>query len=103
MPVKLSKKSLPYVALVVVVVGAGLYYLWGRPSETGPVVTSEATPQSSSEATFLGLANELNTVSFDSTLFSDPRFTSLKDIHTNIVAEPIGRRDPFGGLAGIKP
>lgn len=97
---KLSKKTLPYVALVVVVIGAAAYYMWGRPNTT-PVVTADMQPQSASEATFLGLATELDTVSFESSIFSDPRFTVLKDIHTTVVAEPVGRRDPFGGLTGI--
>ncbi len=100
MPFKITRKQLPYIALVIVVVGAGMYYMWGRPS-TGSVVTADVTPQSSVEATFLGLASELDTVTLDASLFSDVRFLSLKDIHTTIIAEPAGRRDPFASLPGI--
>lgn len=97
---KFSRKNLPYIALAIVVLGAAVYYLWGRPN-TDPIVTTDATPQSSSEATFLNLVGELENVSFEGTIFTDARFLSLKDIHTNIVAEPTGRRDPFGVLPGI--
>lgn len=101
MPTNLfSRKTLPYVALAVVLVGAALYYLWGRPASTD-VITEDALPQSASEAVFLGLAGELDTVTFDGAIFTDPRFLSLKDIHTNVVEEPVGRRDPFASLPGI--
>lgn len=100
MPFKLNKKQLPYIALVIVVIGAAMYYLWGRPS-TDEVVTADITPQSSVEATFLGLATELDSVTLDPTIFSDPRFQMLKDIHTTIISEPAGRRDPFANLPGL--
>ncbi len=100
MPFKISRKQLPYIALAIVVVGAGLYFLWGRPASDS-VVTADVTPQSSQEATFLGLATELDAVTLDSGIFNDPRFTTLKDIHTTIISEPIGRRDPFANLPGV--
>lgn len=95
-----SKKNLTTAAVVIIVVGVAAYLLFGR-STNDEIVTAMDAPGSESEATFLGLASELDTVNFVGTIFTDPRFTSLQDIHTNIIQEPIGRRDPFAQLPGM--
>ncbi len=88
------------VGVLIVVLGiAGIYYGFFN-GEKGEVVTSSNEPSSKSEATFLGFSGELETVTFDSAIFSDPRFTNLKDIRTTIIDEASGRRDPFGPLTG---
>ncbi len=92
------KKNLSIVALIIVATGAAIYYLY--PQE-GATVTSSGTPSSSSEAAFLGYAGELETVTFNAGIFADPRFLSLKDIHTTVVSELAGRRDPFAPLSGV--
>ena len=95
-----SKKNLTTAAIVVIVLGVVAYFLFMRGTNDA-VVTAVGTPGSEAEATFLGLASELETVSFDGSIFTDPRFTSLRDIHTNIIQEPVGRRDPFAQLSGV--
>lgn len=91
------KKNLSIIALVIVATGAAFYYL--APGEEEIVTSSD--PASSSEATFLGFASELETVTFNPEIFSDPRFVSLKNIRTGIVSELSGRRDPFAPLSGV--
>jgi len=95
-----SKKNLTTAAIVIIVVGIAAYFLFGR-STNDEIVTAVGAPGSEAEATFLGLASELETVNFIGTIFTDPRFTSLQDIHTSIIQEPIGRRDPFAQLSGM--
>lgn len=94
------KKNVTVGAVVVVLLGGAAYFLWGR-ADTTPTVTVSGDPGSADEATFLSLATELDTVTFDPAIFTDPRFTSLRDIHTNIVPEAQGRRDPFAALPGL--
>ena len=86
---------------MIVVLGGALYFLMGTGSNQDAIITENGAPSSSTEATFLGLASELETVTFDSAIFSDPRFTRLQDISTAVVNETSGRRDPFGPLVGI--
>ncbi len=95
-----SKKNLITAAIVIIVVGVAAYFLFGK-SKSDEIVTAVSAPGSEAEATFLGLATELDTVNFAGTIFTDPRFTSLRDIHTNITQEPTGRRDPFAPLSGV--
>lgn len=95
------KKNLSFIALVIVASGALVYYMFFNGDNSLATVTSSGNPSSSSEATFLGFASELETVVFEADIFSDPRFTSLKDIRTTVVPELSGRRDPFAPLAGV--
>ena len=93
------KKNILIVTLIVVIIGAGAYYL--NKGNSKGVITTTAPPGSPTEATFLGFASELDTVSFNTTIFTDPRFMALEDIHTSVVNELAGRRDPFGQLVGL--
>lgn len=94
----LSKKNMSIAALVIVLFGAGVYFFAGS---GGAVTTITAVPSSQTEATFLGLASELDTVTFNTSIFTDQRFLKLQDIHTSIIQEQVGRTDPFAPLAGV--
>lgn len=87
--------------LIAIVIGIGLllaagYFLFMRAPQEAPLTSSE--PTSPAELTFVNLASQLEPLGFNTGILSDPRFTSLVDIHTAIVPEPAGRRDPFAPL-----
>ncbi len=87
---------------VLLIGGAYLYFFPATPAQS-PL--SATTPASADEQQFLSLAGELDTVSFDSSIFTDPRFNSLVDLTIQVTPEPLGRSDPFAplpGLAGAK-
>jgi len=86
-------------ALVIVLFGAGIYFFAGKGNSD--TITADTLPGSSSEVTFLGLASELDTVSFSNAIFTDQRFLILQDIHTGVIPEQVGRTDPFAPLAGV--
>ena len=97
---KFLKKNISLVALIIVIIGAAAYYMTKDGGNTD-IVTEGEPPSSSTEATFLGFSSELESVTFDSAIFADPRFTALKDIRTSVIEEGKGRRDPFAPLAGV--
>lgn len=86
------------IALVIgiVLLGAAAYLLFFKSPTDGLVVT--ASPTSPAESTFVNLASKLEPLGFDTSVLSDPRFTALRDIHTTIVPETAGRRDPFAPI-----
>ena len=94
-----SKKNMSVAALVIVLFGAGVYFLGG--SNDVATITADTAPTSRTEATFLGLASELDTVSFEKAICTDQRFLILQDIHTGVVQEQTGRTDPFAPLQGV--
>lgn len=89
-------KNLIIAAVVgaVLIIAAGYLLLFKPPAD----VVSEETPTSPEEIAFVNLASQLDPLTFDTSIFSDTRFTSLIDIHTAVVPEPSGRRDPFAPL-----
>lgn len=97
---KFLKKNMSLVALIIVIIGAAAYYMT-KDGATTDVVTEGELPTSETEATFLGFSSELESVTFDASIFTDPRFMALTDIRTSIVDESKGRRDPFAPLAGV--
>lgn len=80
--------------LAALVVCAGAY--WFFFSGGGNDVALTATPPTTgAQATFQSLGLQLGNISFDSSIFSDPRFSSLVDLATPVAPESLGRTDPF--------
>lgn len=80
---------------IILLLGAGIALF---SSSAGTVALQSSTTTSDAEATFVNLTAQLEPIGFDTSILSDPRFTSLVDIHTAIVPEPTGRRDPFAPI-----
>jgi hypothetical protein len=97
----ISRTTTIYIALGIVVLGIVAYFFMGRTNELPTVSISGVAPTSEAQATFISLAAQLEPISFDGRILSDPRFTALQDIHTGIVPETQGRTDPFAPLAGV--
>ncbi len=75
--------------------GAG-YFLFVKPATGTNTITVEGNASTSpEESTFVNLAAQLEPLGFDTSILSDPRFVSLIDLHTAVIPEPAGRRDPF--------
>lgn len=95
--INLNKNTIIAIVVGVVVLGGAAYLLFAKPADsTATVTASEAA--SPAELTFVNLASQLEPLGFDTSILSDPRFTSLVDIHTAIIPEPNGRKDPFAPL-----
>jgi len=97
----LSRKNLTYIAVGIIVLGVVAYFFIGRSAPEDTITVFGDAPTSLAQTTFLNLAAQLDPVSFDATVLSDPRFSALQDIHTSIVPEAQGRIDPFAPLSGV--
>ena len=93
------------VALVVgVLIGGGvLVYSWTQNFQNKDIETlvsagaiDPLVAERSDE--ILDLLRDLKRLSFDETLFSDPRFRNLVDFGVELLPEPKGRRNPFAPL-----
>ncbi len=96
----LSKNTSITIAAAIVVLGVIAYFLWMRPNAEDTITTSVGA-SSAAQATFLTLAAQLGSISFDVTVLRDPRFEALVDIKTVIQPEVEGRTDPFSPLPGV--
>ncbi len=91
--------NLVFIILTVVILAGGVYWYVYHGSSTEAPLTAEVT-QSVAQAQFQTLVTELEPISFDPKIFSDPRFAALVDLTTPIAPEPPGRTDPFAPIAG---
>jgi hypothetical protein len=86
------------VATLIVAAGAYWYFFTGTGNEP-PLTTT--TSGNDSQAQFQTLVSELQPISFDTSIFSDPRFMALVDLATPVTPESAGRPDPFAPVPGV--
>lgn len=76
------------------------YTLAGKEKPTGLLESNpvQATTASPEERAILDTLFQLRAIQLTGSIFSNPAFGALRDFRTEIVAEPIGRRNPFAPL-----
>lgn len=100
----MNRNTLIAIAVGVVVLLAAGYMLFFK-SDTSAV--DAGIPSSPAQAAFVSLTEQLKPVGgdgklgFNTSVLSDPRFLALVDIHTAILPEASGRKDPFAPLNGV--
>jgi hypothetical protein len=91
----MSKNTLILLAVLILLGAVYWFFFMGTPITTTLSVTAPPDP---AEQHFLDLASKLNSINFDTALFTDPRFLSLRSLETAIQPEAQGRIDPFAAL-----
>ncbi|CAN5756688.1 hypothetical protein BH11PAT2_BH11PAT2_02350 [soil metagenome] len=97
----LSRNSIILILSAVIVVGGGVYYFFFFNTGTGATLSSNTTTASDAELSFIALVSKLDPITFNTSILSDPRFTSRTDIRTTVVPETTGRKDPFAPIIGV--
>ena len=91
-----SNTTLLIIATLIVAAGAYWYFFTGTGNE--PPLSTTATTENQAQTQFEALAGKLQPISFDTMIFSDPRFTALSDLATPVTPESSGRLDPFAAI-----
>lgn len=89
------------IAAAALIVAAGAYWYFFTGNSNSPALTQVGGGGSAAQAQFQTLVGELSPITFDTSIFSDPRFNALTDLATPVSPEPVGRTDPFATLSGI--
>lgn len=94
------KTNTNIILIVVVTLGIGgaLYWFFTSNGDQPSLTVADITTPNAAQTQFQTLLSELP-MSFDTTLFSDPRFTILTDLTVAVVPEPVGRSDPFAPIS----
>lgn len=87
------------VVVVAVLVAIGVWIgLSSSSSSEGSLLSTEVIGNNGPDKDLVSTLLALRAVKLDASLFTDPAFISLKDFSTQIVAEPVGRPNPFAPL-----
>lgn len=95
----LSQNKLVFAVIALLIAGGTWYGLSASTPSSDLVSTPISTASSPDEQGLIATLLTLRAVKLDGTIFTDPAFMSLKDFSTDIVAEPIGRENPFAPLS----
>lgn len=97
---KLSRTNILLIILGVVALAAAIYYLVPKNDANEGVVEGRDAGgiAGDAEAVFTNLGAQIESISFDTSFFNDPRYLALEDITVIVVPEKSGRIDPFGPL-----
>ena len=91
----MTRPALILIGILVLLGGVYAYFFWGESPEP-PISASQ--PAGEAEQEFIELAARLDSISFDTSIFQDPRFSQLVSLETEILPETIGRSDPFAPI-----
>ena len=95
----LSHHKLIFIGVAILVAGGVWYGLSPSTSSSNLVTKSIAASGSPAEQGLVATLLTLRAVKLDGTILTDPAFKSLKDFSTEIIAEPIGRENPFAPIS----
>ncbi|PIR82906.1 hypothetical protein COU19_03145 [Candidatus Kaiserbacteria bacterium CG10_big_fil_rev_8_21_14_0_10_56_12] len=96
---KPSASTILIILTACVVVGGVLWYVNAQNTAQAPLT---ASTNNASQAEFQVLVTQLQPITFDTSIFSDPHFLALKDITTQVAPVPLGRLDPFASVGGVR-
>jgi flagellar basal body-associated protein FliL len=85
------------IVILLVLAAGGAYWYFSAGSQEQPTLT-ELGSGNRLQNEFQTLAGQLTPITFNTSIFSDARFTALVDITTPITQEPVGRSDPFSAV-----
>jgi hypothetical protein len=97
----LRKHKFLFLIGIVVIAGVAWFAMSGG-TPSGDAVLTTTTPPSgaagSAQRQLLSTLNDLRSIRLGAEILNDPAFLSLRDFGTDIITEPIGRRNPFAPL-----
>jgi len=94
-------KSNTIVIIIVTLLVAAVGYWYFFTGSSQQALTASAPTGNAAQTQFAALVSELSPISFNTTIFSDPKFTSLVNLSTPVSPEPAGRLDPFAPVPGV--
>ncbi|MFA6408071.1 MAG: hypothetical protein WCW36_01165 [Candidatus Paceibacterota bacterium] len=95
------KSNTTSIIIVTLIVAAGAYWYFFVQTGNQPPLTVTSTSGNATQTKFQMLVSQLQPISFNTAIFSNPKFNALIDITTPISPEPSGRLDPFAPITGV--
>ena len=85
------------IGIVTILIAAAAYWYFFTGTGNQTPLSADASVNAA-QTQFQTLVSELQPISFDTSIFSDPRFNALVDLTTPVSPETTGRLDPFAAI-----
>ena len=95
------KSNTILIIVLTLVIAAGAYWYFFMGTGNQPPLSTSVPTANPAQTQFQALVSELQPISFNTAIFSDPKFTSLVNLATPVAPEPSGRLDPFAPIPGV--
>jgi hypothetical protein len=96
----LQSKIIIIVVIAVAILGGVYLFFFNSSSDTSAVGPDNSQSATVAETKFVELSTQAQSINFDTSIFSDPRFTALVDTRTSVIPVQTGRPDPFALYSG---
>jgi len=88
------------IIVISLIVAAGAYWFFFTGEGNEPSLSVNTT-ENPTQARFQTLVRELQSISLDASIFTEPRFMVLMDLTTPVTPETVGRLDPFAPVSAV--
>lgn len=96
----MKSNSAIFLVITALVLAVGAYWYFSTQTGNESPLTAEVK-ENQTQTQFKVLVSELQSISFDTSIFSEPNFTALTDLATQVTPEESGRPDPFAPIPGV--
>lgn len=93
-----KSNTISVIIFTILFAGGVFFYFYTGANKDAEQPLTASTTSSGTQARFQSLVIQLQSISFDTAIFSNPAFTSRTDITVPIEPEPLGRLDPFAPI-----
>ncbi|MFZ3043499.1 MAG: hypothetical protein WA058_00070 [Minisyncoccia bacterium] len=97
---KIDSNTITIIIITIVIAAGAYWYFFTGTGNQAPLTTTNVV-ENQAQTEFQALVSVLHPITFDTKIFTDPRFMGLVDLATPIIPEPSGRSDPFALISGI--
>lgn len=95
------KSNTIIIIVITLLIAAGAYWYFFAGTGNQTPLTASSTTGNAAQTQFQALVSQLQPISFNTAIFSDPKFTALVNIAVAVTPEPAGRLDPFAPIPGV--
>jgi hypothetical protein len=96
----MKSNSIIFIVSIIILAAAGYWYFTSSSGNDLPL-TASAPVGTEGQSQVQAFISQLQSLSFNTAIFSDPKFTALQDLTTPIAPEASGRLDPFAPIPGV--
>lgn len=96
----MKPNSTIFIIITALALAGGAYWHFFTGDGNQPPLT-KSVEENQTQTQFKTLVSELQSISFDTSIFSNPNFMALTDLATQVTPEESGRLDPFAPIPGV--